>query len=611
MRTAERTLEILGTISKQHPDYVFHRVYRELFNRDLLLRAYLKLAPNEGNMTRGTDGKTIDGFGMALVDEIIDELRSERFYPKPARREYIPKANGKMRPLGIPTFKDKLVQEALKELLEAIYEPVFSDSSHGFRPGRDCHSALHSIQYGCKGATWVIEGDITSFFDNIDHEILLKLISRKVNDGRVLELIRRFLKAGYIEDCSFKESLLGSPQGGVLSPLLANIYLNELDRFVEELRAEYERGERRKMNVEYNRVNASMHYAEKTGKREKAETLKKKLRDMDTFDPMDDGFVRIRYVRYADDWCIFIIGSKSLAYELKGKVALFLKEELHLELSESKTHVTNLAHDRVRFLGYEIFKLNRDNGTRRAGCISFGVPADVIRERIRQCTRNGKPSPRNDLLSQPVENIMWTYASEINGLYNYYCLAANVAKRLHHYAWFHRRSMVNTIAKKERLSSAKVRRKYGRVVPCPSGHGTVKALCVMDDDRMTAYYPFAGFVKKDYCFKPEPGEVKEFGPRLKERILADECEVCHAMGHVEVHHVRSLKQTAGRYAGKVLPYWLNLMLSMRSKTLVLCPECHKMLHSGKLIRLQGSTGEPDALKGARPVREEGRGDLRP
>ena len=181
MRSADAMLEALGTTSETHPDYVFHRVYRNLFNRDLFLRAYLKLAPNEGNMTKGTDGKTIDGFGMALVDELIDELRHERYHPKPARREYIPKTNGKLRPLGIPTFRDKLVQEAVREVLEAIYEPIFLDTSHGFRPGRSCHTALKSIQFGCRGSSWVVEGDITSFFDNIDHDTLLSLIGRKID----------------------------------------------------------------------------------------------------------------------------------------------------------------------------------------------------------------------------------------------------------------------------------------------------------------------------------------------------------------------------------------------------------------------------------------------
>ncbi len=592
MRTAEQTLETLGNISKQHPDYVFRRVYRELFNRDLLLRAYLKLAPNEGNMTRGTDGRTIDGFSMGLVDEIIGELRAERFYPKPARREYIPKTNGKMRPLGIPTFRDKLVQEALKELLESIYEPVFSDSSHGFRPGRGCHSALNSIQYGCKGTTWVIEGDITSFFDNIDHDILLDLISRKVDDGRVIELIRRFLKAGYIEDCSFKESELGSPQGGVLSPLLANIYLNELDRFVGGLMAEYERGEKRKVNPEYERLRSRWRLARASGRVKEAVALRKAMRLTATIDNMDDNVVRVRYVRYADDWCVFIIGSKALAMEIKDRIEAFLRDSLHLELSPTKTHVTNLAHERIRFLGYEIHKLTRENGRRRSGCISLGVPADIIRKRISACTKNGKPCARDDLVIRPVEEIMREYASEINGVYNYYCLASNVSTRLYRWVWYHRGSMLKTIAKKERSSVRKVLRKYRRIVPRPDGRGTCKAVCVMDGDRMIAYYPFAGFRKKAYRPKPESDGIKELGPRLKERILSCTCEACGFNGPVEVHHIRNLKQTVDKHSGKQMPYWVSLMQEMRSKTLILCRDCHKKLHSGKLVSFQGPLESP-------------------
>ncbi len=497
-----------------------------------------------------------------------------------------------MRPLGIPTFKDKLVQEVVKEILESIYEPVFSDSSHGFRPGRGCHSALNSIQYGCKGATWVIEGDITSFFDNIDHDVLLDLISKKVDDGRVIELIRRFLKAGYIEDCSFKESELGSPQGGVLSPLLANIYLNELDKFVEGLKTEYERGSKRRSNPEYEKLNSRRKRAIASGRTEDAEALSKEMKHTPTKDAMDDGFIRVKYVRYADDWCVFIIGSKALAMEIKDRIEAFLRDSLHLELSPTKTHVTNLAHERIRFLGYEIHKLTREDGIRRSGCISFSVPADVIRKRISDCTKNGKPCARDDLVNRSVEEIIGKYASEMNGLYNYYSLASNVSGRLYRLVWYHRGSLLKTIAKKERSSVRKVLRKYRREVRRPDGRGTTRTVCVMDGDKMVAYYPVAGFRKKQYRPKPEPDGIKELGPKLKERILSCTCEVCGCKGPVEVHHIRSLKQTVEKYEGKRMPYWVSLMQNMRSKTLVLCKGCHRKLHSEKLVSFQGPLESP-------------------
>lgn len=595
MRTAERTLEALGEVSRKHPDYVFRRVYRELFNRDLFLRAYLKLAPNEGNMTRGVDGQTIDGFSMDLVDGIIDELRHERYHPKPVRREYIPKANGKMRPLGIPTFRDKLVQEALRELLEAIYEPVFSDCSHGFRPGRGCHTALKSIQFGCRGTTWVIEGDITSFFDNIDHDTLLRLIAKKVDDGRVLELIRRFLKAGYMEDGSFRETELGSPQGGVLSPLLANIYLHELDVFVEGLKEEYERGVCRGTNPDYSTLRERARRAEARGDRRTADMARRAMRTVPSSDPMDSGFVRIQYCRYADDWCIFIIGSKALAVEIMGRIACFLDSELRLELSESKTRITNLADGNVRFLGYEIAKIRNDDrlteygdGSRRRcanGCITLLMPRDAVNRRVAPITVGGKPAPRDEMLGWPVEGIVWKYVSEINGVYNYYCLASNVAHRMNEYKRIHYLSLLRTIAKKERSSVRKVLRKYGREVPRADGRGTHIVLCIERDGEAVAWYPYEGFRKRAFAPKPRSEGVQEFGKELKKRILNDRCEVCSGQGNVEVHHVRNLKQTVERYemSKKGVPDWVALMRDMGRKTLVLCDGCHRKLHSGKLI----------------------------
>ena len=595
MRSADAMLEALGTTSETHPDYVFHRVYRNLFNRDLFLRAYLKLAPNEGNMTKGTDGKTIDGFGMALVDELIDELRHERYHPKPARREYIPKTNGKLRPLGIPTFRDKLVQEAVREVLEAIYEPIFLDTSHGFRPGRSCHTALKSIQFGCRGSSWVVEGDITSFFDNIDHDTLLSLIGRKIDDGRILELIRRFLKAGYIEDCSFKESDLGSPQGGVLSPLLANIYLHELDKFMESIKDEYERGVSRRINPEYEQLRGRMRRARKKGDEQSAERFRTAMKAIPTRDPMDGGFVRMHYCRYADDWCLFLIGSKSLATEIKERTATFLRDELGLELSESKTHITNLNDENVRFLGFEIAKIRNDSrlteyedGSRRRcanGCITLLMPKDAVTKWASDLCEKGKPAPRNDMLSMPVEGIIWKYASEINGVYNYYCLASNVSKRMNDLKRIHYTSLLRTIAKKERSSVRRVLKKYGKEVSRADGRGTHIVLCIERDGKRVAWYPYEGFRKRSFAPKQHPEGLQEYGKELKGRILAETCEVCASHGQVEVHHVRNLKQTMDRYenAGKDCPDWLKLMTGMRRKTLVLCGECHRRLHSGKLV----------------------------
>lgn len=215
MQNANTILSMLNQKSQNDEHYVFQRIYRNLYNREIYVNAYARIQSKEGNMTEGVDNRTIDGFKYEMIDTLIEKLKTEQYYPKPVRRTYIPKKNGKTRPLGIPCFEDKLLQEVIRQLLESIYEPIFNDNSHGFRPDRSCHTALCQIKNTMRGANWVIEGDITGCFDNIDHTILLNILSQKIEDGRFIELIRRFLKAGYLEFKQMHRSLSGCPQGSL------------------------------------------------------------------------------------------------------------------------------------------------------------------------------------------------------------------------------------------------------------------------------------------------------------------------------------------------------------------------------------------------------------
>ncbi|MFX3645661.1 reverse transcriptase/maturase family protein, partial [Streptococcus suis] len=203
---------------------------------------------------KGVTEETIDGMSIQKIDMIIEQLRQETYYWRPARREYIPKKNGKHRPLGIPVWSDKLLQEVIRMILEAYYEPQFSEHSHGFRPKRGCHTALQEIQTW-KGTRWFIEGDISSYFDTIDHDVLITMLSRQIQDGRFIRLIKNMLEAGYLDDWKFHKTISGTPQGGVISPLLANIYLHQFDKWVgEELIPQYTRGKKQKANSAYNRL---------------------------------------------------------------------------------------------------------------------------------------------------------------------------------------------------------------------------------------------------------------------------------------------------------------------------------------------------------------------
>lgn len=228
MKPTSEILERIEKCSSEHKDGVFTRIYRYLLREDIYYAAYQKLYANKGATTQGIDNDTADGFSDFYVKELIQSLKDGTYKANPVRREYIPKKNGKLRPLGIPSFRDKLLQEVVRMILEAIYEPVFDSHSHGFRPGKSCHTALRQISREFTGVVWFIEGDIQGCFDNINHEKLIDILSRKIKDSRFLNIIRQFLKAGYIENWKYNTTYSGTPQGGICSPILANIYLNEL-----------------------------------------------------------------------------------------------------------------------------------------------------------------------------------------------------------------------------------------------------------------------------------------------------------------------------------------------------------------------------------------------
>src|SRR5437879_7801401 len=245
MQNAETVLDVLRERGRR--GLSCDELYRQLFNPDLYLHAYGRIYANQGAMAPGACEETADGMSLAKVARIVEEMRHERYRFRPVRRILIPKNNGKMRPLGLPSWSDKLVGEVVRLLLEAYYEPQFSDRSHGFRPARGCHTALSEVNVNWTGTTWFIEGDISDFFGSLDHTVLLSIISERIHDARFLRLIKQMLQAGYMEDWEWNPTLSGAPQGGVVSPLLSNIYLDKLDRFLETvLVPEYTRGTTRR-----------------------------------------------------------------------------------------------------------------------------------------------------------------------------------------------------------------------------------------------------------------------------------------------------------------------------------------------------------------------------
>ena len=534
MQNAETVLDVLRERGRR--GLPLDELYRQLFNPQLYLLAYGRIYSNKGAMTPGPDAETADGMTLGKIERIIDALRHERYRFKPVRRHYIPKKDGKQRPLGLPSWSDKLVGEVVRLLFEAYYEPQFSDRSHGYRPARGCHTALSEVAINWTGTTWFIEGDISHCFDELDHQVMLDTLGEKIHDNRFLRLVGQMLRAGYLEDWVWNATLSGAPQGGVLSPCLSNIYLDRLDKFVETvLMPEYTRGVLRRPNPEYSRVSSALHRARKRGDHAAVRALRKQRRSLPTGDPYDPGYRRLRYVRYADDILLGFAGPKAEAEEIKRRLAQFLQEDLKLELSETKTLITHARTSAARFLGYEITTQHADqiitDGRRTAnGSIRLRVPGDVIKAKCTRYMQRGKPERRPELLNDQDHSIISRYGAEYRGIVQYYLLAGDVYRldRLH---WVMVTSLLKTLAGKYDSSVSKMARKYGATIETP--HGPRQCLQVSVDrgeGRKPLVATFGGIPlrrqKNAVLRDREPVLATSRRKELVHRLLAGRCELC-------------------------------------------------------------------------------------
>ncbi|SDX97655.1 group II intron reverse transcriptase/maturase [Saccharopolyspora shandongensis] len=586
MQSAETVLGVLRERGRR--GLPCDELYRQLFNPQLYLLAYGRIYSNHGAMTPGTSGETVDGMSLGKIERIIDALRHERYRFSPTRRIYIPKKNGKRRPLGLPSWSDKLVGEAVRLLLEAYYEPTFSDRSHGFRPGRGCHTALRDVANTWTGTTWFIEGDVSDCFGSFDHQIMLSRLAEKIQDNRFLRLMRNMLKAGYLEDWVWNATLSGVPQGGVVSPVMSNIYLHRLDEFVETLLIpEYTRGRIRKQDTEYARVRAARDRAHKRGDRVTARELRKQLRGMPSGDPRDPGFRRLHYVRYADDTLFGFAGPKAEAEEIKQRLTTFLHDDLKLELSSEKTLITHARTGSAKFLGYEITVLHNDRkvtrGRRSAnGVVSLRVPESVIKTKKAPYLSRGKPERRPHLINEDDHTIVNTYGAEWRGIVQYYLLAGNV-HRLYRLLWVMETSLLKTLANKHRSSVSTMARKCAATVNTPHGLRKCFEARFERSGRKPLVARFGGIPlrrQKDTAISDRvlvPGVVRH--KELVTRLLADRCELCKGTDGISVHHVRQLADLDR--PGQPQPEWAQLMARRRRKTLVVCRECHNAIHSGQ------------------------------
>jgi group II intron reverse transcriptase/maturase len=581
MQNAETVLGVLRDRGRR--GLPCDELYRQMFNPELYQHGYGRIYSNQGAMTPGACGETADGMSMAKIGSIIGALRAERFRFQPVKRVYIPKKSGKLRPLGLPSWSDKLVGEVVRLLLEAYYEPQFSGRSHGFRPGRGCHTALTEVAVGWSGTTWFVEGDISDCFGSLDHDVLLSILAGKIHDNRFLRLLRNMLQAGYLEDWEWNATLSGAPQGGVASPILSNIYLDRLDKFVETvLVPEYTRGEGRAPSPAYRQVKNAFRRARHRGDVAAARGLRQQLRCLPSGDPQDPGYRRLRYIRYADDHLLGFAGPRAEAEEIKARLARFLREELKLELNQAKTLITHARTGAARFLGYEITVQHSRDRPQVNGGIALRVPKDVTAAKCAPYLARGKPERRPELLNLSDLLIIGSYGAGYRGVVQYYLLAGNVSQ-LNRLEWVASTCMLKTLAAKHGSTVRKMARKYKAKITTPYGPRTCFEASLPRAGRKPLVTRFGGIPLKrqkkavldDRLPVPATGRKE-----LITRLLTGRCEWCRRNGPVEVHQVHALADLVK--PGQPQPAWALLMATMRRKTLVVCTSCHQVIHGGQL-----------------------------
>lgn len=603
MRNPEKMLSSLTKHSVQK-EYKYERLYRLLYNQEIYLKAYQKIHAKSGNLTKGVDDSTIDGMSMKRIGAIIERLKDESYQPKPSRRAYIPKKNGKKRPLGIPSFDDKLLQEVVRMILEAIYEGSFEPSSHGFRPQRSCHTALMSIQKTFTAAKWFIEGDIYSFFDCIDHDILIGILRERIADERFLRLIRKFLNAGYMEEWTFHKTYSGTPQGGIISPILANIYLDKLDKYMKAYCKAFRQGKRRERNPvyrqnEYQTYKVRKALADTTNdveRRKLIEQIRQLERERMTLSPtlpIASGYKRLFYVRYADDWLCGVIGSKEDCRIIKEDIKNFLHDTLHLKLSEEKTLITN-AQDKAHFLGFDIYIRHTDLARRDTlgrlnrsytNKVVLAISNDTIRKKLldygvvkmvhHQGKEIWKPWQRNKLKNHDDLEILESYNAQIRGFYNYYGIAHN-SSILNNFYYIMKYSMLKTFAGKYSTTKSKIFKRY-RV-----GKDFGVTYTNSQGKEITRLFYNQGFKRKmvvsyEDCDNIVPTALFNTSTSLVDRLRANKCEVCgKETANIQIHHVKKVKDLNDK------DFWDSFMIARKRKTLALCESCHVKLHAGKL-----------------------------
>jgi group II intron reverse transcriptase/maturase len=514
-----------------------------LSNPTLLEIAYNNIKSKPGNQTPGITPETLVGMTGEWYTETAELLRSGKFDFKPSRRINIPKAFGGTRPLSIGSPREKIIQEAMRMILEAIYEPNFSDNSHGFRPLRSCHSALKALYTKFQDSQWLIEGDISKCFDSIEHNKLMNLIERKISDRRFTHYINKALKAGYLDLRTYKHNIAGTPQGSIISPMLANIFLHQLDVFIDSLKGNFDKGDKPKRNPIARQYEGKIARAKAKGNMKLVQDLNMEARRHSFMYFEDTNLRRLMYLRYADDWIIGVRGNLKETQEILKIVSDFCTS-IGLTVTQQKTKITNLSTSRALFLGVEISRSNKikfskvksSSSTKRLG-FKLRMTAPIARI-IKKLTDTGfivknEPAPRFLWLHNNHDQIIHLYNSVMREFLNYYSFAHNYSRLVSLLNHVLKQSAAKLLAAKFNLGTrAKVFAKFGQNLTSP------KKISFMQANYNGKYLDFK--VSKVNPHKIENLQGLYSTSKSIASLYNQTCQSYGSSHRVKMHHVRKM-----------------------------------------------------------------------
>ena len=573
---AIRKLLWLEEKCKENKTYEAKDIYKIMYNARLYEIAYNNLKSKQGNMTPGLTSTTLDGFSIEVIREIIDKLRDDSFQFKPSRRVMIPKSSGEgEKPLTVAPPRDKIVQEVMRMILEVIFEPSFSSNSHGFRTGKSSNTALKQIYSTFGVCNWYIEGDIYKCFDSFSHEILINIIKGRVKDERFIRLIIKALKAGYLEFKEYKQSIIGSHKGSIISPILCNIYMNEMDKYMEVLMSSFNKGIKPRGNPVWISYNKKKSRAKSIFEKVKWHKLQLSVPSKDIMDP---NFKKIVYVRYADDWIIGVRGSHEDCVILLDKIRNYLKEKLELNLSEKKTLITNANQDKALFLGVHIFITRNLIYSRYAGFVrrvGKGIRMEAPLERIVKKLREAKflsgntTQPRFLWIHNSKDQIVALYNAVYRGYINYYSFAHNLGSVSGYIHMLLKSSCAKLLAAKFTLKSKrKVFEAYGKNL---LGKDNIPFAEPVYRNKPWDFKPATACkIKTPYLGKLSSLYAESISIASLEKLS---CVMCKSNYRVEMHHVRHLKDLNPK-----LSKIDQLKAKRCRKQIALCRKCHMSHH---------------------------------